>query len=117
MQCKDLKRVVLNEGLERLVEEDGYYDENGAYTQYRGTFCESWPEEIVLPSTLKEIRGPVFNGCVSLKIAWVGDGCTADIRNSIGESVKIRPKKDVLLGDYFIWDLPKLKQIVIPDGI
>ena len=89
MQCKDLKRVVLNEGFERLVAEDGRYDENGAYTQYRGTFCESWPEEIVLPSTLKEIYKCTFSGCNYLKTVYVEDGCPLNARKFMGSKATV----------------------------
>lgn len=51
--CEDLRLVVLNEGLERLVAEKEWYD-NGRYRNvYDGIFGFSGVEEIVLPSTLK----------------------------------------------------------------
>ena len=31
--------------------------------------------------------------------------------------MQIKAKSKVLLGNYFIWDLPELREIVIPDGV
>lgn len=50
-ECKNLKKVVLNEGLETL----GDYN-----CRYNMLFWNSSIEEITLPSTLKEINGCVF---------------------------------------------------------
>ena len=47
--------------------ESGCYDENGTFTQYDGIFARSGLEEIVLPGTLADIRGPVFTGCDRLQ--------------------------------------------------
>ena len=114
--CESLKRVVLNEGLVELITESGQYDENGNLTMYNGIFGQSGLEEIVLPGTLREIRGPVFDGCSNLKVVWVGGKCTVNIRANVAESVEIQSADKVRLGDYLIWDLQKLKEIVIPDG-
>ena len=31
--------------------------------------------------------------------------------------MQIKTKSKVMLGNYFIWDLPELREIVIPDGV
>lgn len=31
--------------------------------------------------------------------------------------MQIKAKSKVLLGNYFIWDLPELREVVIPDGV
>lgn len=83
--CRNLRRVVLNEGLERL-ESDGEYEhievERGyeyEFIPYDRMFERCGLEEIVLPSTLKEICGNVFKGC-PLKIIRVDEGYPANIR-------------------------------------
>lgn len=111
-----MKRVVLNEGLERLVAEGGYLDENKVYAQYRGIFCGSGLEEIALPGTLREIRGPVFSGCDSLKVVWASDTYAANVRRNTGSSVQIRPLREAIIGGRFIWELRGLRELVIPDG-
>lgn len=114
--CKDLKRVVLNEGLERLVAER-QRDKNGVYVQCEGIFGRSGLEEIVLPGTLREISGPVFSNCCNLATILVGKGCTVDVRRSVGHSVKILSEKQLKTGKGFNWDLPRLREVVVPDGI
>ena len=56
---------MLNEGLEALVDKDCYY----------GVFEGSRIEEIVLPSTLKEVDRFVFCNCNSLRTIYVKGGC------------------------------------------
>ena len=61
--CRNLKRVALNEGLKML----GYP---------RGDiFNNTQIEEITLPSTLKEIHDDVFYKCTCLNTIYVKDGC------------------------------------------
>ena len=115
-ECQDLKRVVLSEGLERLVTEENYHGKNGPLTDLKGIFTNSEVEEIVLPSTLLEMRGFGLKGCVSLKIIWVGDGCTADVRKSVESSVVIL-RVQTMVGDRLLRDLRALKDVTIPDGV
>lgn len=114
--CRSLRRVALNEGLEVLEAEDGRYDENGAYLPCGGIFCGSGLEEVVLPGTLREVSGPVFRGCDRLRIVWLGEGCTANVRDSVGESVQIRPKREAIIGGVLFWGLHAIRELVIPDG-
>lgn len=88
--CKNLKQIVLNEGLEKLVVLTGKYE---FLRPYDGIFGRSSLEEIVLPSTLKEISGPVFRDCDKLRIAWVEEGCTADFQKSVEDYVTVLPEK------------------------
>ena len=71
----------------------------------------------MLPETLKEISRGMFYDCPELTAICVRDGCTADVRKSVCDSVKIYSAKDVMLRDKFIWDLPKLKEVIIPEGL
>ena len=58
IECENLKRVILNEGLEELSD----------------AFQESGIEEITLPSTLEEICCSIFRGCFSLRTVYVRRG-------------------------------------------
>lgn len=79
-------------------------------------FNHSGIEEIVLPGTLKEINWWVFNGCCHLKTVYVGDGCTADVGGSVGDTA-ILPSRKITVGETPLWDLRQLKHIVLPDGL
>ena len=110
-KCKSLKRAVLNEGLERLVAG------NSANGKCNGVFCESEIEEIAVPGTLKEISRKMFCDCPNLRVVWVGEGCTANVRESVGESVEVLPAREAMFGSHFVWDLFRLREIVIPEGV
>ena len=71
----------------------------------------------MLPGTLKEISQGICYDCAELTAIWVKDGCTADVRKSVRDSVKIYSAKDVMIRDKFIWDVPKLKKVIIPEGL
>ena len=55
-------------------------------------FQESRVEEIVLPSTLREIASGIFNDCKDLKTVWVAEGCPLDVRKFVGDTVDARHK-------------------------
>ena len=66
--CKDLKEVRLNEGLESLGE---------------GVFAGSGLETIYIPSTLREApKGALFN-CKSLRKVLVAEGCKVDVKGCV----------------------------------
>ena len=76
--CKNLKRVLLNEGLTTL------------WRAFQGTHID----ELTVPSTLKEYNTQAFCDCDSLKLVWVedtriesllptGDGSVGVLRQSI----------------------------------
>lgn len=76
--CKNLKRVVLNEGLETLASCRGAW-----------AFHNSGLEEVVLPSTLREIHKGVFSCCRGLRTVFVVDGCQIDVSHYVDQSVAI----------------------------
>ena len=77
--CKSLKRVVLNEGLKTLSDDD-----------FSGVFEKSGIEEIRLPSTLKKIDRCTFSKCNSFRTIYVRNGCRANLsRLDLPSSVKI----------------------------
>lgn len=106
----------MNEGLEKLVTKDSHPDEDEEHQQL-GMFYGSGLEEIVLPGTLREVCDSTFNYCNNLQTIWIRDGCTADVKSSVMESVKILPMRDTMVGSLLLWDLRALKNINLPEGI
>lgn len=111
MDCKSLKRVVLNEGLTTLGEYDEYLDDSNVYY---GVFSCGGLEEITLPSTLTTIGDNTFSDCYNLRVVWVEDGCAPDIRQYVNYNVVVLP---TTVGDRPLQDLRRLKEIVIPEGV
>ena len=62
-KCQNLKKAVLNEGLE-VLGTDEYPDDGGLWY---GVFAESALQSIELPSTLKRIEYNAFESCKNLK--------------------------------------------------
>ena len=74
--CENLRRVVLNEGLEKIgIQCKSHY--------CIGAFGSSKIEEITLPSTLREIDVLTFECCDSLRTIYVRNGCRADLSQLI----------------------------------
>ena len=126
--CKSLKRVVLNEGLTTLPGGfNGVFQWSGleeitlpSTLEEIGNSCFAYTclTEITLPKTLKEIGCGTFEYCSNFKVVHVEDGCEASLCNAgLPDSVKIGPPPKTMLGSTRIWDLRKLKDVVIPDGI
>lgn len=84
--CDRLRRVRLNEGLERLNAEETV---NGR--PYEGcVFASSAVREISLPSTLKEAGGDPFIGCEGLRVVLVRAGCAVDVAKYVRDGVEVR---------------------------
>lgn len=96
--------VVYNGGYD---DDSDCYEECSEFVEYKGVFGNSGLEEITLPSTLKQIFGPLFNGCKFLKAVMVRDGCTADFKlmECLGDSVTILPPRETMAGQVPLWDL------------
>ena len=84
--CSHLKRVEFAEGLEAL---GGCEDDSD---QCGWLFKGSGVQEVVLPSTLREMSPDMFNGCDSLRVVRVARGCALDVRKFVGSRVKVRRK-------------------------
>lgn len=96
---------MLNEGLTTL---SGGFD---------GVFQESGLEEITLPSTLKKTGSGGFFHCNNLKMIYVEDGCEVDLHNFWApHSAKVCPPPETIIGGVRVWDLRKLKDVIIPNG-
>ena len=74
------------EGLEAL---GGSEDDPGACGWL---FKGSGVQEVVLPSTLRQMSQDIFKGCDSLRVVRVARGCPLDVRKFVGSRVKVRRK-------------------------
>ena len=102
--CVNLKEVVFEEG--SRLEAIG-----------NGCFASAGLEEITLPRTLKEIGAAAFRDCGNLKAIYVEDGCEASLCDAkVSESAQVGPLKETMIGNTRVWDLRKLKHVIIPDG-
>ena len=97
-----LKRVVLPDGLERIL--------NSAFE------C-SGLTEVTLPATLVEVQWDVFRHCRSLETIYVEDGFRADLSLAeVPRSAKVGPPPATVVGGTRVWDLREQKEAVIPEG-
>ena len=81
-------------------------------------FASTSLEAVALPKALKEISWSVFDDCGNLKMIYVEDGCEASLRNvCVSDSVKIGPLPETRIGNMRVWDLRKLKDVIIPNEI
>ncbi len=115
--CKDITKITLPEGIERLGKE---------------SFMDSGLEEIFLPSTLKFIANHTFNGCTELKnidipasVTHIGDSVFSfsgieklvipdsviyrDIRNMGG--------KTPFDAQWLAGSCPSLKEVILPSNM
>ena len=77
------------------------------------------PGEAVLPDALEKVGTDVFYSCPEIKAIWVGNSSVADSlrRGYCPDSVTILPARSTMVGDRLLWDLRKLKEVVIPEGV
>ena len=82
--CKNLQRVVLNEGLE-IVGTDNKKSryENGAFE------CSDI-KELVIPGTLVNLSENSFRDCIFLERVWVEQRCQINIANYVRSRVDVR---------------------------
>lgn len=108
--CKELKRAVLNEGLETL---------GGGHGSPDGVFQHSGLESVVLPSTLKRIETKVFSDCENLKgvqlpqgLEYLGYRCL----DGLGlEEFVAPPALREIRGTFY--GCKRLKRVVLNEGI
>ena len=78
--CENLKSVEVPHGVEYIGAKCfGYWR------------AESGIEEVTLPNTLKEIDENALRSSYSLKVVWIEDGCTLDIKEYVSSTVEIFP--------------------------
>lgn len=82
------------------------------------SFKQSALASITFPSRLQVIDQSAFDGCAHLKTIYVEDGCGFKIpATGVLSSVSVGPPEEAKTGGARIWDLRKLGEIVIPDGV
>ena len=81
--CKSLRSVKIPRGVERIG---------------KWCFYASGIEEISLPSTLREVVEGAFNKCSALKTICVEEGCKADVKSIVGDSVNVLQVRQMVIG-------------------
>ena len=70
----------------------------------------------MLPEALETVDCLVFNGCSEIKQIWVGNDSNVFYLGRIDERVAILPARSTVLGNKFLWELRRQKDLVIPAG-
>ena len=58
----------------------------------------------------------MFDNCPDLKIVWVEEGLTLDVKRYVADDVVVLPAK-MVVGDQLLRDLRGQKDVAIPDGV
>lgn len=87
--CSDLECVELLSGVEYIGQE---------------CFGNSYLQQLMLPSTVKEICENAMDECDYLKLIWVEDDCAVDIWKCMGDFVTILPAA-LMVGNVLLRDL------------
>ena len=84
--CKGVRRVEFLEGRETL----GMGEEGSDV--WNALFRDCGVEEVVLPSTLRELHPDIFRDCKRLRTVRVARGCAVKVRKFVGFLVRVRQK-------------------------
>ena len=79
--CANLRKVEFAEGTESLGKEDENSDDWWRLFSFCGV------EEVVLPSTLREISPNIFKNSGSLRTVWVTKDCPVCVESLVDSSV------------------------------
>ena len=82
-RCKSVKRIKFMEGKEVLGKDE---EDAGVWNK---VFRDGKVEEIVLPSTLREMSPEIFRDCGSLKIVRVARDCPIDVGKFVSGKVEV----------------------------
>lgn len=114
-QCKNLRKAVLNEGLEVLGTEERLSDKLQS-----GAFSESAVESVTLPPTLRRIERNAFRGCGNLsdvklpeRLEYLGEMCFAE---SAVERMRLSPALK-RIADFAFCGCKKLVDVRFPEGL
>lgn len=110
-KCKNLRKAVLNEGLEVLGGNDGCCD---------GAFGSSALDSIELPSTLRTIECRTFWFCENLRSVQLPDGLEkigAWCFESSGITEIVLPKSMQEIDEYAFGECKGLKTVILNDGL
>lgn len=84
----------------------------------RDCFYDSAVEELTLPSALRKVHHSAFCDCDALRNIYVEDGCGANLSDTgIVGTVQVSPVPETMTGNTRVWDLRRLKSVVIPEGV
>ena len=74
---------------------------------------------MILPDALERMGAGVFHWCFKIKVIWVGNSSVAKRLRSYyrRDSVVILPARSTMVGNKFLWDFRKLRDVVIPEGV
>lgn len=100
--CRRLKSVSIPSGVEHIG---------------RLCFWGSGIEKISIPCSLVEIGEKAFWFCYSLQTVWVEAGCVTEVEKHVDSSVKVLSGSQTMVGGQRLWDLRRLRNVVVPDGI
>lgn len=81
-----------------------------------GALREVRSGEVVLPEALETVGCLVFDGYPEIKQIWVGNDSKVLDFGRLDECVMMLPARSTMLGNKFLWDLRRQKDVVIPDG-
>lgn len=74
-------------------------------------------ERMTLPGTLERIDVLDLSGCQRLREIYVADGCRADLASvRLPISAIVGPVPETTVGNSRVWDLRRLKRVIIPNG-
>lgn len=71
---------------------------------------------MIFPETLKEIGKQIFWECWHIKTVWLDENCTVNPRRNMKKHILILDRQK-RLGDQSLWDLRRLRDVVISDGV
>ena len=81
-------------------------------------FCDSALEELTLPNALRKVHHSAFCDCDALRNIYMEDGCEASLSDTgIVGAVQVSPVPETMMENTRVWDLRRLKDIIIPEGV
>lgn len=72
----------------------------------------------MLPDTLKKVGRYACANCPRIEMIWVGDRLDADgLRQQYASNSVVVLSMKMLVGDRLVFDLRRLRDVVIPEGV
>lgn len=72
----------------------------------------------MFPDTLKKVGRYAFANCSRIEMIWVGDRLNADdLRQQCVSNSVVMLSVKMLVGDRLVFDLGRLRDVVIPEGV
>lgn len=70
----------------------------------------------MLPAALQKTGCFVFTNCPKIRVIWIDNSSLVDRLRRECKNFAILQTRSTMVGNKFLWDLRRLKDIVIPDG-